>query len=146
MALAFALQRFAAAHGGVAFVSPAGSPRWPETAAMPDLGYVASNRFSMLREERLAAPDLVVHVDGGALGLLTGRAREAWFVDPVARKIVVRTERDRVFIRERTVAFGEPIPSEVVEVGDGGLGTEARVADADVQADSDSNDEPERGS
>jgi Uma2 family endonuclease len=79
----------------------------------------------------LAAPDLVVDVvDSASRGHVRlmklpeyarEGVREAWVVDPEAETTGVFSGEEGVWVREHSVLFGDPIPSEVVDVGTGGL-------------------------
>ena len=103
--------------------------------AQPDLGYVRDERRGILRGKRVeGAPDLVIEVlspgtrrfDRQQKLAAYGRngVREAWLVDPDAETVTIFTGTGSEWTREQSVLFGEPIPSEIVDIGAGNLARE----------------------
>jgi Uma2 family endonuclease len=130
--LAAALREFAREHGGRVLVRPYACELSETTVAVPDLAYVTGERTHLAGSYLRGAPDLAIEVvSRGTRAFDTeakftaygkGGVREAWFVDLETRTTNVVNGDGSAWQRERAVPFGEPIPSETVDVGDGGLG------------------------
>ena len=102
------------------------------TVLQPDLGYILPERVSIFRDYVRGVPDLVVEVISPGSRRFQREQKmavyarfgvpEAWVVDPVARTVTVfeRGSPDG-WESETTVAFGEQIPSKIVDIGAGGL-------------------------
>jgi Uma2 family endonuclease len=130
-ALSGALRAYARTNGGHV-IRPRFDCWFDETnVVQPDGGYLAPDRVSLAGRYIHGAPDLLIEVfspgsrefDNEAKFGLYGRVgvREAWFVDPGACTTTVVTGEGGAWVREQTVPFGTPIPSQVVDVGSGGL-------------------------
>jgi Uma2 family endonuclease len=97
----------------------------------PDVFYIAPGGIARARDHVTGAPDLVVEVSSPSTKSYDTRkklpvyamhgVREAWIVDPKRKTVTVHSAEGGRFVHAVTVAFGEPIPSKVVEVGDAGL-------------------------
>lgn len=118
----------AAARSGGRSNSGVGVVLSPRTAFMPDAIYISPERLHLIRKRGLeGAPDLVVEVTSPETGAFDefvklplyfkAGVREAWLVDVDARTVTVHTSPGE----SRSCAFGEPIPSGVVDVGSAGL-------------------------
>jgi Uma2 family endonuclease len=131
VAIIHALRTHAREHGGHVL-----KPRfdcWLDSlnVVQPDTGYLAPERVSLAGRYIHGAPDLVVEVlsrgtrafDNEAKFALYGKsgAREAWFVDPDTETVTVVNGNGQAWEQEYSVQFGERIPSQLVDVGDGNL-------------------------
>lgn len=130
------LFEFAAKNGGEAFISPNDCRLGDRTVVQPDVLYVSKERLGILTERRVeGAPDLVVEVlspgtrrfdrQQKLAAYAPNGVREAWLVDPDAETVTVFSGDGGAWQRERSVLFGEPIPSDVVDIGAGNLAREA---------------------
>lgn len=131
LALAEALAAWARERGGKVFVQ---RPCWlaDTTVIEPDVLYLAPGRSHLAGRFVRGAPDLAVEVVSTATAAFDNEAkfaaygkhgvREARFVDPETRTVTVVSGDGQAWRSERTVDFGEVIPSEMVELGTGNLG------------------------
>ena len=130
-ALFAALDEFALRDGGRVLSRPYVCELSESTVVQPDLGYLTAERKHLAGGYLRGAPDLAVEVvsDGtrafdteakfNAYG--AGGVREAWFVDLVGERVTVVSGDGREWNSERSVTFGESIPSEIVQVGGANL-------------------------
>jgi Uma2 family endonuclease len=116
--------------GGYAGVAPLGVALESRLGFLPDVVYVAPGREGLLSDRGVeGAPDIVVEVlspsteafdRGTKLRTYFARGvKEVWLVDPRARLTAVH----RSVRVHRDAAFGEDIPSSLIAIGDGGLGS-----------------------
>jgi Uma2 family endonuclease len=126
-----AVQRYCDEHGGCAILSPTDVELDKDLVLQPDAGYIAPGSAATFVDHVIGPPDLVVEV----LSPGTGRAvherkmekcarygvREAWVVDPIAAATMVYANEAGAWKLAGTAAFGSPIPSSVVSIGDAGL-------------------------
>lgn len=127
-----ALRLVARSTGGAALLAPIDVEFAPRTVFQPDVLYIAPGGAAVVREHVTGPPDLVVEVASPGTKTYDARdklpvyalhgVREAWIVDPRRKTVAVHYAEDGRFVRSETVAFGAPIPSAVVTVGDAGLG------------------------
>ncbi|MFN0096404.1 MAG: Uma2 family endonuclease [Dehalococcoidia bacterium] len=126
--LHYALEGFARAHGGFAGVSSIGVALPTGQGFQPDVLYIRPDNEHVLSERGIeGVPDLVVEVASPSTRRYDRRTKvpaylgagveEVWIVDLDARTTEVR-RADGVTVS----VFGERIRSQVVDVGDGGLG------------------------
>lgn len=126
--LTVALRLFARSSGGTAVASPVGVEVGTSTVFEPDLVYLAPHQASLIETRGVrGAPALVVEISSPSTrrydlstklpAYLDAGVLEVWIVDPVARTVAVHHKGEP----PTTFAFGEPIPSVVVEVGAAGL-------------------------
>ena len=118
--------------GGEVILSPMDCEFADGTVLQPDLGYTIPERAGIYTDIVRGPPDIVIEViSPGSRRFQRERkmavyARfgvpEAWVVDPPNRTVTVFENQDGAWATETTVAFGEAIPSRIVDVGDGGLG------------------------
>jgi Uma2 family endonuclease len=130
-ALAHALRQYAREHGGHVLKTRFDCWLDDSNVVQPDTGYLTPERVNLAGRYIHGAPDLVVEVlspgtrafDNEAKFALYGLsgAREAWFVDHDAKTVTVVNGNGQAWEQECSVRFGEPIPSQVVNVGDGNL-------------------------
>ena len=113
--------------GGTVGMAPLGIALSAKIGFEPDLVYVSPGREEILSERGVeGVPDIVVEIASPAtqsydrdrklpiyLALGVG---EVWLVDPKAATVTVHTADG-----QHTVAFGESIPSAIVDIGAGGL-------------------------
>ncbi len=128
-----AFRAYARASGGLALLAPIDVEFPPRTVLQPDVLYIAAGGVAEVREHVTRPPDLVVEVASPGTKTYDARdklpvyalhgVREAWIIDPRRKTVAVHHAKDGRFVRSETVAFGAPIPSAVVTVGDAGLGT-----------------------
>ena len=129
--IAVAFREHQRLHGGRVVIAPADVELSLKTVFQPDVFYIAAGGLAEARDHVTGAPDLVVEVsspgtkrydirDKLPLYALHG-VREAWIVDPKRKTVTVHSAEGGRFVRAETVAFGERIPSKIVEVGDAGL-------------------------
>ena len=125
--LAVQLKRTVQADGGYVGMAPLGVALTAKIGFEPDLVYVSPGREGILSERGVeGVPDIVVEIASPAtqsydrdrklpiyLALGVG---EVWLVDPKAATVTVHTADG-----QHTVAFGERIPSAIVDIGAGGL-------------------------
>ena len=130
-ALLQGLEAFEDAHGGEVILSPMDVELDERVVLQPDLGYIARGGLATFAEHVVGPPDLVVEVLSPSHRDLHRRkmtlfarygVREAWVVDPEARSLHLYTNQDGTWDGGVAVPFGEPIPSRIVDIGDGGLG------------------------
>ncbi len=122
--LAMAVDDYAQAYGGTACVSPMDCKLPDGNVLQPDVLYISADRTSIIGDHVMGAPDLVIEV----LSKGTRRfdrvkklakyerngVREAWLVDPPARTVTVFSADGGRWVRERSVKFGEDIPSDIL--------------------------------
>ena len=118
--------------GGEVILSPMDCEFADGTVLQPDLLYVVSEHMGIVRDIVHGAPDIVVEVlSPGTRRFQRERklavyqrhtVREAWVVDPVTRTVTVHEGANGAWASVTSVAFGEKIPSKIVDIGDGGLG------------------------
>ena len=122
------LWKFAETAGGGVLGSPTGLQLGFATVFEPDVLYLAPGQTSLMEERGVrGAPALVVEIASPSTrrydvstklpAYLEAGVREVWIVDPVAKTVAIHHPGEEA----RTVAFGESIPSTVVEVGTAGL-------------------------
>jgi Uma2 family endonuclease len=97
----------------------------------PDSAYVTPERAHLAGRYMHGPPDLVVEVLSPGTRAFDNEAkfaaygthgvREAWFADPIAETVTVVNGDGRGWQSERTVPFGEAIPSQIVDIGAGDL-------------------------
>ena len=133
-AVVAALRVYGREHGGRVIAGK--FPCWlsEDTVILPDAGYVEPKRAQLVARYLQGAPDLAIEVlapgttefDTEAKFTAYGRhgVHEAWFVDPEQQTVAVVNGDGAAWQRERRVAFGEVIPSEVVDVGAANLSAE----------------------
>jgi len=126
LAVAEGLAAFARERGGKVLV---GRACWlnDETVIEPDVLYLSPERTQFAGRFVRGAPDLAVEVvSPGTAGFDTeakftaygkNGVREAWFVDLRRESVTVVSGDGHAWQSERTVAFGEQIPSDLVDVG-----------------------------
>lgn len=130
------LYEFATDRGGEVILSPTDCQLDDRTVVQPDLGYISAERLAILTEKRVeGAPDLVIEVLSPGTRRFDRQKKlavyarngvhEAWLVDPDAETVTVFTGTGNEWTRERSVLFGENIPSDIVEIGAGNLVREA---------------------
>jgi Uma2 family endonuclease len=130
LALRFAAHR--ESHGGRVILSPADIELSEKNVFHADLSYISPERLSIATDHVRGVADFVVEVaspstrkydihDKLPVYALYG-VREAWIVDAQRRTTTIHSAEDGRWVRSQTVAFGEPIPSEIIDAGDGGLG------------------------
>ena len=122
-------------HGGYVILSPFGCWLADGTVIQPDTGYVIAARRQLVDRYMHGAPDLVVEVLSPGTRRFDRQkklqtygvngVREAWLVDPDAETVTVFTGNGSEWTRERSVLFGEAIPSDIVDIGAGNLVREA---------------------
>lgn len=122
------LWKFAEGTGGQVLGSPTGVQIGSATVFEPDVLYLAPQQVPFLETRGVrGAPALVVEISSPSTrrydlstklpAYLDAGVQEVWIVDPVARTVAVHHKDEPA----TTVAFGEPIPSIIVEVGSAGL-------------------------
>ena len=119
------------ARGGRVILSPMDCEFADGTVLQPDLGYIRPERTGIFTDVVHGAPDLVIEVispssrrfqrDRKMAVYARFGVPEAWVVDPPNRTMTVFENRDGAWATETTVAFGELIPSRIIDIGDGGL-------------------------
>jgi Uma2 family endonuclease len=117
--------------GGLVLVSPLDVELAVRVVFQPDVLYLAPGRESLARDHVYGAPDVIVEVASPStqrydretkLPLCAAHGvREFWVVDPQLRTVSVFDLADGGVAASRTVLFGEPIPSRIVDVGDASL-------------------------
>ena len=122
-------------HGGYVILSPFDCWLADGTVVQPDTGYVIAARRQLVDRYMHGAPDLVVEVLSPGTRRFDRQkklqtygvngVREAWLVDPDAETVTVFTGNGSEWTRERSVLFGEAIPSDIVDIGAGNLVREA---------------------
>ena len=122
-------------HGGYVILSPFDCWLADGTVVQPDTGYVIATRRQLVDRYMHGAPDLVVEVLSPGTRRFDRQkklqtygvngVREAWLVDPDAETVTVFTGNGSEWTRERSVLFGEAIPSDIVDIGTGNLLREA---------------------
>ncbi len=130
--VAVSIRAFARTEGGQVLVAPIDVEFPPRTVLQPDVLYIAAGGVAEVREHVTGPPDLVVEVASPGTKTYDARdnlpvyalhgVREAWIIDPRRKTVAVHHAEDGRFVRSETVAFGAPISSAVVSVGDAGLG------------------------
>ncbi|HXU24298.1 MAG TPA: Uma2 family endonuclease [Tepidiformaceae bacterium] len=118
-------------HGGYVILSPFDCWLADWTVVQPDTGYVIAARRQLVDRYMHGAPDLVVEVLSPGTRRFDRQkklqtygvngVREAWLVDPDAETVTVFTGNGSEWTRERSVLFGEAIPSDIVDIGAGNL-------------------------
>ena len=122
------LWKFAEDSGGQVLGSPTGVQIGLSTVFEPDVLYLAPQQASLLEQRGVrGAPALIVEISSPSTrrydistklpAYLDAGVLEVWIVDPVAKTVAVHHKGEP----PTTFAFGEPIPSVVVEVGAAGL-------------------------
>ena len=129
--IARALDDFATETGGLASIAPMDCHLPGGAVLQPDVGYLSPERVHLVDRWVMGAPDLVVEVlspgtrtfDQSQKMTAYGKSgvREAWLVDPDALTVIVFTSENGRWVREKSLLFGEEIPSAVVTVGTAGL-------------------------
>ncbi len=128
-----AFREWSLQQGGRAYFAPVDIEVGPGMVYQPDVMYFAPGNVPERGEGRTKRiPDIVVEVlspgtrrydlneklpNYGKAGV-----REFWAVDPSGRTVEVFTNGGGSFGAAKRVAFGEPIPSAIADVGDAGLG------------------------
>ncbi len=117
--------------GGEVILSPMDCEFAEGLVFQPDILYIAPDRLHIVRDLVRGAPDIAVEVQSPGTRRFVERVklplyaehgvREAWIVDPVARTVTVHTGDGTSWVSEQTVAFGEDIPSVILQVGACGL-------------------------
>ncbi|MBI2767754.1 MAG: Uma2 family endonuclease [Chloroflexi bacterium] len=130
--LATALDAFAGRAGGEAGIAPLDVELDEHNVLQPDVIYIAPDQLANASDHVHGAPALIVEVASPSTRKYDANEKlpvyarlgvgEAWIVDPKRRTVAVYRAGDGRFAPPLTVAFGEPIPSGIVDVGDGGLG------------------------
>ena len=125
------LEKLVDVHGGEVILSPMDCEFADGTVLQPDLGYVRPERLAIVRDIIRGVPDLVIEVISPSSRRFQRERKmavyarfgvpEAWVVDPPNRTVTVFQNQDGAWATETTVAFGELIPSRIIDVGDGGL-------------------------
>ncbi len=131
LVLAVEFKRYADSRGGRAFVSPMDCRLSDRTVLQPDVGYIVAERAGIIQNHVMGAPDVLVEVLSPGTRRFDRQkkldayerngVREAWLVDPDAETVTVFIGDGSRWTAERMVRFGEPIPSEVMTIGDAGL-------------------------
>ena len=114
---------------GVAVAAPTAVRFGPYDAYEPDILYLSPERTHLMRRRMVdGPPDIVVEVSSPSTRMydlrtklpayLAGGVREVWIADPVAKTVSVY---EPGLDEPRVAAFGERIPSNIVEVGTAGL-------------------------
>lgn len=126
-----ALRESARASGGLAFISPMDCHLPTGSVLQPDVGYIAAERLNIVDRWVMGAPDLIVEVlspgtrrfdrNRKLRAYETAGVCEAWLVDPSSSTVIVFAGKDNRWESERSVLFGEPIPSAIVDAGTAGL-------------------------
>ncbi len=129
--IAVALRSYQQATGGRVVIAPADVELGLKTVFQPDVFYIAPDGKAEAREHVTGGPDLVVEVSSPSTKTYDTReklpvyamhgVREAWIVDAKRKTVTVHYADNARFVRSAAVAFGEVIPSLVVEVGSAGL-------------------------
>ncbi len=115
--------------GGVTMHPPTAVALGPGDGFEPDAIYLSPGRTHLIRRRMVdGPPDIVVEVSSPSTRLydlrtklpvyLAGGVREVWIADPVAKTVSVY---EPGLDEPRVAAFGERIPSNIVEVGTAGL-------------------------
>jgi Uma2 family endonuclease len=122
---------YASNHGGEVILSPMDCKFSDGTVMQPDVAYIAPDGTATYEDHVMGAPDLVIEVlsrgtrrfDRDRKLTAYGKygVREAWLVDPRAETVTVFEGDGSRWVRETSVAFGEAIPSRIVDIGDAGL-------------------------
>ena len=129
--LAVALYHYREGHGGYVILSPSDCRLDDVNVLQPDLGYVIAARRRLVDRYMHRAPDLIIEVlspgtrrfDRQQKLAVYARngVREAWLVDPDAETVTVFSGNGSEWTGERSVLFGDAIPSDVVDIGSGNL-------------------------
>ncbi|MBI2767755.1 MAG: Uma2 family endonuclease [Chloroflexi bacterium] len=130
--LCIALKQYSARAGGRVGIAPLDVELDEHNVLQPDVIYIAPDQLAIASDHVHGAPALIVEVTSPSMRKYDANeklpayarlgVREAWVVDPKRRTVAVYSATDGRFGPPLTVAFGQPIPSGIVEVGDGGLG------------------------
>ncbi len=130
LTLAQAIDGFARGHGGKVFVSR-DCRLGDETVVQADIAYLSAERRGLAGPALRGAPDLIVEVMSSGTRAFDTEAKfaaygksgvlEAWFVDLATATVNVVKSDGTAWSSECTVAFGEVIPSAIVDVGNAGL-------------------------
>ncbi len=117
--------------GGEMILSPMDCEFAEGLIFQPDLLYIAPDRLHIIRDWVRGVPDIAIEVQSPSTRRFVERVklplyaehgvREAWVVDPVARTVTVHTGDGTSWVSEETVAFGEDVPSAILQVGACGL-------------------------
>ncbi len=129
MSVSSALYLVSRDDGGVTMQAPTAVALGPGDGFEPDVLYLSANRIHLLRRRLVdGPPDIVVEVSSPSTRTydlrtklpvyLAGGVREVWIADPVAKTVSVY---EPGLAEPRVAAFGERIPSNIVEVGTAGL-------------------------
>lgn len=126
------LGRVAQSAGGEAFVAPLDVELSADVVLQPDVFYIAPASAATVAGHVLGPPDIVVEVlwpgtrrydlDDKRPRYAESGVREFWTIDPLLATITVAFNVDGVFRDDRSVPFGQPIPSAIATIGEAGLG------------------------
>lgn len=130
-AIEASLKAFQREHGGRVIRSRYQCYFSDTTVVQPDTGYVVAERTHLIGTYLNGAPDLAIEVVSPGTRAFDNEAkfeayakngvREAWFIDLERKQIAVVNGDGERWTSERTVKFGEDVPSEIVSVGDANL-------------------------
>jgi Uma2 family endonuclease len=134
--IASAIRDYRREHGGYVVLAPMDCRLGDRTVLQPDVMYLTEEHKGLRGNKRIeGAPDLVIEVLSPGTRRFDRQqklavyahngVREAWLVDPEAETVTVFSGEGGAWVRERSVLFGEPIPSDVVDIGAGNLAREA---------------------
>ncbi len=129
--LAVKMHAFEATAGGKAIVSPMDCHFPDGSVLQPDVAYISPERLSIIDRWVMGAPDLVIEVLSPGTRRFDRNRKlavyerngvpEAWLVDPSSFTGIVFSGENNAWVRERSVLFGDDIPSDLVNVGSAGL-------------------------
>lgn len=128
--IAVALRWHARSVGGTVFIAPLDIELSENVVLQPDIFYIAPGSAARIEGHVVGPPDLIVEVLSPSHRRTHERkmenfarygVREAWVVDGHGRAVSVYRNEGGTWGSPATVAFGEPIPSVIVDVGDANL-------------------------